>query len=261
VHSGSNLFATVGDVNNGLIVIAENPVIDPVTGLFSTSPNGVIKTSQGGGPTTIGVNSQMFDPGEGAYFTYVKNPDPNFLAGATDGLSPTEANDADNILYSGGTNTATSASTFIVQTQGGGSATMAITAFDIADSPQAKDFVSGLGSGTQVNITSVTITHANGTTESETAGGPNTSNNISFASGVATVGGLGSGDQIAWTTSAPHDRVLIEGVAGKFDIGGFQITQTQPTPAQDLPFTVKATDGDGDFQQDSFNVHINGVVA
>ena len=44
-----------------------------------TSPNGVIKTSQGGGPTTIGVNSQMFDPGEGAYFTYAKNPDTNFL--------------------------------------------------------------------------------------------------------------------------------------------------------------------------------------
>src|SRR6516225_2962304 len=34
VHPGSNLFATVGDVNNALIVIAEHPVIDPVTGLF-----------------------------------------------------------------------------------------------------------------------------------------------------------------------------------------------------------------------------------
>ena len=42
---------------------------------------------------------------------------------------------------------------------------MAITAFDIADSPQAKDFVSGLGFGNKVNITSVTITHANGTTK------------------------------------------------------------------------------------------------
>src|SRR5262245_50843164 len=232
VHPGSNLFATVGDVDNGLIVVAEHPSIDPVTGEFSTVKGGVIKTSQGGGPTTIGVNSQMFDPDdgtgrrEGAYFTYVKSPDPNFLASPTTDLSPTEANDADNILYSGGTNTATAASTFIVQTQGGGLATMAITAFDIADSPQQRDFVNGLGSGTQVNITSVTITHANGTTESETAGGPNTSNNISFASGIATVGGLDAGDKIAWTTSAPHDRVLIEDVAGKFDIGGFAIVST-----------------------------------
>src|SRR5262249_19815754 len=109
-------------------------------------------------------------------------------------------------------------------------ASMKITALDIADSPQARDFVSQLSPTTgKVNITSVTVTHANGTTESETAGGPNTSNNISFANGIATVGGLGSGDTIAWTTSAPHDRVLIEGVAGKFDIGGFAITQTSST--------------------------------
>ena len=100
LHSGSNLFGTVGDADNALIVIAENPVIGADGGLI-TSPNGVIKTSQGGGPTTIGVNSQMFDPGEGAYFTYVKNPDTNFLGRPT--LSPTEANDADNILYTGGT--------------------------------------------------------------------------------------------------------------------------------------------------------------
>ena len=136
---------------------------------------------------------------------------------------------------------------------------MAITAFDIADSPQARDFVSGLGSGTQVNITSVTITHANGTTESETAGGPNTSNNISFAGGIATVSGLGSGDKITWTTSAPHDRVLIEGVAGKFDIGGFTITQGQPTPDQKLDFVATATDGDGDFKTASFSVGIDGT--
>ena len=258
LHSGSNLFGTVGDVNNALIVIAEHPVINAADGTLISSPNGVIKTSQGGGPTTIGVNSQMFDPGEGAYFTYVKNPNPDFL-GAN--LDQTEANDADNILYTGGTNAAMGASTTISQTQGNALATMKITAFDIADSPQARDFVSQLSpTAGKVDITSVTVTHANGTTETETAGGPDTSNNISFASGIATVGGLGSGDKIAWTTSAPHDRVLIEGVAGKFDIGGFAITQTQPTPAQDLPFTVQATDGDSDFQQASFNVHINPVL-
>lgn len=259
LHSGSNLFGAVGDTTNSLIVIAEHPVINAADGTLISSPNGVIKTSQGGGPTTIGVNSQMFDPSEGAYFTYVKNSNSDFL-GAN--LNQTEANDADNILCTGGTNTATSASTTISQTQGNGPATMQITALDIADSPQARDFVSQLSPTTgKVNITSVTITHANHTTETETAGGPDTSNNISFANGIATVGGLGSGDTIAWTTTAPHDRVLIEGVAGKFDIGGFQIIQTQPTPAQDLPFTVQATDGDSDFKQASFNVHINPVLA
>src|SRR5262249_53869356 len=78
LHSGSNLFGAVGDVNNSLIVIAEHPVID-ADGKLVSSQNGVIKTSQGGGPTTIGVNSQMFDPGEGAYFTYVHNSNSDFL--------------------------------------------------------------------------------------------------------------------------------------------------------------------------------------
>src|SRR5262245_3633444 len=266
LHSGDNLFGTVGDVNNALIVIGEHPVINAADGTIvkgGLNSSDMISTSQGGGPRTIGVNSQLFDPGEGAYFTYVKNPNPDFLAGfQPNGLTPTEADDADNILYTGGTNPATSASTTISQTQGNVLGSMKITALDIADSPQARDFVSQLSPTTgKVNITSVTVTHANGTTESETAGGPNTSNNISFANGIATVGGLGAGDKIAWTTSAPHDRVLIEDVAGKFDIGGFQITQTQPTPAQDLPFKVQATDGDSDFAQASFNVHINAVVA
>jgi hypothetical protein len=256
LHSGSNLFGTVGDATNALNVIAEHPVINAADGTLVSSPDGVIKTSQGGGPTTIGVNSQMFDPNEGAYFTYIKSPNPDFL-GAN--LSQTEANDADNILYTGGTLEVTGASTSISQTQGNSPATMNITAYDINDSPQARDFVSGLGSGTQIAISSVTITHANGSTESETAGGPNSSSNISFAGGIATVSGLGSGDKIAWTTNALHDRVLIEGVAGKFDIGGFSISQPQPTPDQKLDFVARATDGDGDFKTASFSIGIDGT--
>jgi hypothetical protein len=249
LHSGSNLFGTVGDVNNALIVIAENPVINPADGTLVSSPNGVIKTSQGGGPTTIGVNSQMFDPGEGAYFTYVKNPDPNFLGS---NLSQTEANDADNIVYNGGTNPATSASTTISQIQGNSLATMKITAYDIADSPQKRDFVSGLPGGPQVSITSVHVFDASG---NDVTGNKVTLN----ADGSATVSGLDAGFTIAWTTSAPHDRVLIEGVAGKFDIGGFTITQPQPTPDQKLDFVARATDGDGDFATASFSIGIDGT--
>ena len=80
----------------------------------------------------------------------------------------------------------------------------------------------------------MTIHKANGTTVTETAGGPNTSANISFAGGVATVSGLGSGDGIEWTTSAPHDRVLINGVAGvsgNVDIGSFSNFQSGSTAA------------------------------
>src|SRR5262249_41131786 len=228
LHSGSNLFGTVGDATNALNVIAENPVI-AADGTFSTAPNGVIKTSQGGTGATIGVNSQMFDPGEGAYFTYLKAPNTDFLGR---NLSQTEANNANNILYTGGTNAATSAATRISQTQGNAPATMKITAFDIAGSPQGTAFVNGadgLGTGTKPTITSVTITHANGTTETETLGGPDTSAHINFANGTATLSGLATGHRIAWTTRAPHGRVLIEGVAGKFDIGAFEITEATPS--------------------------------
>lgn len=68
-----------------------------------TNTSDVVHTSQGGIDATIGVNNQMFDPGDGAYFFYVNNPDPDFLSGAPGGLTATEADDGDNILYTGGT--------------------------------------------------------------------------------------------------------------------------------------------------------------
>src|SRR5262249_54498769 len=145
LHSGSNLFGTVGDAANALNVIAENPVIQ-ADGTFVSSPNGVIKTSQGGTGATIGINSQMFDPGEGAYFTYINDPNTNFLGS---NLDQTEANNANNILYTGGTLEATSASTTISQTQGPSLGTMRITGYNITGAPQGTAFVNGLStSGT-----------------------------------------------------------------------------------------------------------------
>jgi len=258
LHSGANLFGCVGDVANSLIVIAEHPKLK-ANGTLDTAGQSV-KTSQGGTGATIGIDSQMIDPGEGAFFTYVKGSDPNFLAAA---LDQGEANDSAAIKYSGGTNAAPGASVTISQTQGPTPGTMTISAFDVAGSPQQKAFVDGISTGTGIGaavaVTSITIHKANGTTVTEAAAGPNTSANISFAGGVATVSGLGSGDRIEWTTSAPHDRVLIKGVAGKFDVGGFDITQSQPTPDQKLDFVAKATDGDGDFVTASFSIGIDGT--
>ncbi len=65
-------------------------------GTYKNPGSDVIQTSQGGVNATIGINSQMFDPGESAYFTFVKNPDPNFTS---PNLSPNEADDADNLQY------------------------------------------------------------------------------------------------------------------------------------------------------------------
>jgi len=258
LHSGSNLFGTVGDATNSLIVIAEKPKLK-ANGTLDTAGQAV-KTSQGGTGATIGIDSQMIDPGEGAYFTYVKGSDPNFLAA---NLDQGEANDSAAIKYSNGTLAANGASVTISQTQGPTPGTMTIAAFDVAGSPQQRPFVDGItdgtGIGTAVAITSITIHKANGTDITEAAAGPNTSANISFSGGVATVSGLGSGDRIEWTTSATHDRVLIKGVAGKFDVGAFDITQAQPTPDQKLDFVAKVVDGDGDSATASFSIGIDGT--
>src|SRR5262249_4340163 len=164
LHSGANLFGTVGDVNDALVVIGQHPVI-AADGTYISNSSDTIKTSQGGGPTTIGVNSQMFDPSEGAYFTYVTTPNPDFLAGAPNGLTPTEANNADKIQYNRLLEV-TGASTTISQTQGNAPATMTIKALDIAgplgsDPTQGRDFVNGIingtGVGAPVHITSVAV--------------------------------------------------------------------------------------------------------
>ena len=71
--------------------------------------------------------------------------------------------------------------------------------------------------------------------------------------------GLGAGYQVEWFTNGVHDQVLITGTGGKFDIGGFGITQAQPTPDQLLAFTAQVTDGDGDTDTASWNIGIDGT--
>ena len=96
---------------------------------------------------------------------------------------------------------------------------------------------------------------------------------ISNAFGQAQDGNLAGSILDLTGAAVPNAKVEAESIAtgvktatttdvsGKWDIGAFNIIQTQPTPAQDLPFKVQATDGDADFAQASFNVHINPVLA
>ena len=105
----------------------------------------------------------MFDAGEGAYFTFVKNPVADFLAGAPNGLDQNEADDADNIQYTGGTLEVNSGFLKISQIQGNSLATMDIKAFNMAGSPQGQTFAkTGLGTGPVVSITAVRVFNAAG---------------------------------------------------------------------------------------------------
>src|SRR5262249_40379639 len=154
-------------------------------------------------------------------FTYVKSPNPNFLAGAPNGLDQNEADQAADIQYTGGTLEVDGGFAKISQIQGGGLATMKITAYKISGSPQGTAFVSGLGTGTLVAISAVKVLDASGSDV--------TGSKVSITGGIGTISGLDAGYKIQWTTGTLHDRVLIEDVAGKLDIGAFGVNQPSAT--------------------------------
>ena len=222
--SGANLFGVVGTTSTALVVIGEDITLDGA-GKYIPNQTDDIKTSQGGDGATIGVDSQMFDPGEGAYFTYVTGTD---VLGVGD--------NANSIAYDG-TQEVTGAAFRISQTQGNALATAEISAYDLDDAPQGVAFVNARGTGDTVSITAVRVFDAAGELiEEETDGSaPSVDDptvDIVFSDGpdgarIATVSGLDDLYTIAWDTSAVHDQVLIKGVAGKFDIGRFALTQAE----------------------------------
>ena len=259
--SGQNLFGTVGTTSSALIVIGGHPVLN-ADGTM-TNASDTINTSQGGGGVTIGVTNQMFDPGESAFFTLVKNPVASYLAGALNGLDQNEADDADNMLYTGGTNAVGSAFVKIVQIQGNSLATMDIKLFDIPGSPQGQDLaLHNLGSGTSPLVTAVRVYDANGTKVEDTgdlAHFNSASVSVTITNGVARVSGLGANFKVEFDGSANFDQVKITDVLGKFDVGGFGILQGQDTPDQLLHFTAKVTDGDGDHATADWSIGIDGT--
>ena len=147
---------------------------------------------------------------------------------------------------------ATSASFTVNQTNPGvGPVTVKISAFSTAAEPGV-NFVDGLTNDTHVNITSASIVDfvvKTGNTQFTPVATVN-------ADGTLTITGLSTGDEVQWTTSGTHDRVLIEnisnadGISGNdnntFDIGGFSLIQAQPAPDEKLDFTVQIADADGD---------------
>ena len=265
--SGANLFGVVGtsDEDPAIIVIGEDiDLLPPNNKDLSKYSNisDTIHTSQGGTGATIGVNNQLFDNvSEGAYFTYVNNPVQNFLSGAPGGLTATEADFADNIQYTGGTNEVGGAFFVISQMQGNDLADVKITAYDIADDPQGIAFVDSLGTGTTRNITAVRVFDETGTKIEDTDDLANFNDpnvNVDLTGLTATVTGLDAGYKVEWDTDGLHDQVLIENVGGQFDIGLFGISQPQETNDQKLDFTVQIADGDGDTDTANFSIGIDG---
>ena len=244
--SGQNLFlmfttANPATVNDGGIIRITDPTIiatgrDPAnqsTGVNITTGD-TINSSQGGGTTTFGTNSQMITEQEGIRFSFVTGARQNVTI---PNLDQNEADVEANIDFTAFFG-AKSATFDIVQLQSGKSAQVKITAFssDNVNGPgpgteAGVNFVDGYADDTSVTISNVTVFNASGAA-------PAVAYNMD---GSATITGVEAGDKITYTTTSDHNRVLIENGAlttatgnthADFDIGGFKLLQASSTRAE-----------------------------
>ena len=284
--SGQNLFGAIAaDKSNldgmALFVIAKNADVNASGQMTNTSAT--VNTSKGGGPVTIGNTNQMIDPGEGTYFAYVSNPDDDMVAGVPGGLTQNSADDADNIGFVD-TAPATTAEVEIVQVQGGSPATLNIKAFDIDMSAygaggvnsdaDARGFAENpIDNADPVNVSGIRVFDDNGDlieswSDADFDGDydlilddPDVDVDFTDLGGgifYATVSGVQDDYSIEFDTEVDHDLALVEGVAGKFDIGGFNIVNQLETPDQKLDFTAEVEDGDTDTATASWSIGIDG---
>ena len=233
--SGQNLFLmfTTGsptiDANGriaeaSIIATGKTPVIG-ANGQF-TNTSDTVNTSQAGGPTTFGTNSQMITEEEGIRYTFVTGGRANVTI---PNLDQNEADVEANIDFTGMFN-ARSAKFDVVQLQSGKSAQVKITALNTAVE-SGTGFVAGYDNDTTVPITanSVTVTPM-------APGDPAFTGTITYnADGSVLIKGVLAKQTINYTTSTDHNRVLIENGAAlnasgnthaDFDIGGFKLLQT-----------------------------------
>jgi len=249
--SGQNLFLMFTKLNpatetvGGVVRITDPTIIatgkDPADQSSGANINtgDTINTSQGGGPTTIGTNNQMIVEQEGIRFSFVTGARQDVTV---PNLSQTEADVESNIDFTAVYNT-TSANFDVVQLQSGKSAVVKISAFSTAAEPGV-NFINGYANDTPVAITNVrVINNSTGLVIENSDGTVNDpAITISFsAAGVATITGVKAGYQIEYTTTADHNRVLIENGAAvdargndhaDFDIGGFTLTKASTSIAE-----------------------------
>ncbi|MCP6697943.1 DUF5801 repeats-in-toxin domain-containing protein [Pseudomonas donghuensis] len=219
-----------------IIATGKNPA-DQSSGANITTGD-TINTSQAGGPTTFGTNNQMIVEQEGIRFSFVTGARQNVTI---PNLDQNEADVEANIDFTNVFNTR-SATFDVVQLQSGKSAVVKISAFSTAAEPGA-NFINGYVGDASVAIGNVRVINISTGLVIENSDG--SANDpaivISFASGVATITGVKAGYKIEYTTTADHNRVLIENGAAvdakgnnhaDFDIGGFKLLQASTTTAE-----------------------------
>ncbi|MBT2335387.1 hypothetical protein J7E49_15895 [Variovorax paradoxus] len=210
-----------------------------------------INTSQAGGPTTFGTNSQMITEQEGIRYTFVTGARADVTI---PNLDQNEADLESNIDFTGlfGARTA---DFDVVQLQSGKTAQVRVTAYSTAVE-SGNSFIDGYAGDQPISITSVRVLDSAGaaleTFSSGTEGALSTAIAISITGGVAMITGVKAGYSIEYTTSADHNRVLIENGAATnasgnthadFDIGGFRLLQVSSATAEVGSMMVFEDDG------------------
>ncbi|WP_256580475.1 DUF5801 repeats-in-toxin domain-containing protein, partial [Pseudomonas sp. Irchel s3h14] len=248
--SGQNLFlmfttATPTVVDDGGVLRITDPTIiatgknpaDQSSGV-NINTGDTINTSQAGGPTTFGTNSQMITEQEGIRFSFVTGARQNVTI---PNLDQNEADLESNIDFTNVFNTKTA--TFdVVQLQSGKSAVVKVSAFSTAAEPGV-NFINGYVGDTSVAITNVRVINISTGAVIENSAGPENDPaiTISFTGGVATITGVKAGYKIEYTTTSEHNRVLVENGAAldargndhaDFDIGGFKLLQASVASAE-----------------------------
>ncbi|WPG39667.1 DUF5801 repeats-in-toxin domain-containing protein [Variovorax sp. EBFNA2] len=254
--SGQNLFLmfttdtpTIVDgriTNVSIIATGRDPANQSGANFNSTADDinintgDTINTSKAGGPTTFGTNSQMITEQEGIRFTFVTGARADVTI---PNLDQNEADLESNIDFTGMFG-ATTADFDVVQLQGGKSAQVRISAFSTAVE-SGNSFVEGYANDTMVSITSVRVLDSAGNVlETYSAGAEGALSStlaISITGGIATITGVVAGQSIEYTTTANHNRVLIENGAAldasgnthaDFDIGGFRLLRSSTATAE-----------------------------
>ena len=250
--SGQNLFLMYGDgtpspTDAVIIVTGKNPVNQSAPNAPAITAGDTVNTGQGGGPTTLGTNSQQIVEGSGLYFTFAKGANTNFTVPNLDqNEADVEANIDFTSLY--GTN---GASFSVVQSASGDKSTLEISAYTTPFNPGIT-FIDNLHTNTAVEVNKVTITtqptgHGKNAVPGETLvfdkgiiGTTSTTLSgitVTFSGDTVVIKGLEADDLIAYNTDGPHTRTLIDNIGSTdtnfdapFDIGGFRLVNSNVTP-------------------------------
>ena len=211
---------------------------------INISTGDTINSSKAGGPTTFGTNSQMIVEQEGIRFTFVTGARADVTI---PNLDQNEADLESNIDFTGMFGART-ADFDIVQLQSGKTAQVKVTAYSTAVE-SGNSFIDGYAGDQMISITSVRVLDSVTGAVLETfsslpnpsEGGLSPTISINISGGVATITGVKAGYSIEYTTSADHNRVLIENGAAlnasgnthaDFDIGGFRLLQVSAATAE-----------------------------